>query len=188
MHQIDNATKVIELSQQLGFSYEDIKQGLENYEAIGDRWVVDEFGKNIHFITDCPNNPSYDTLITNINVFMQLYKDAKYKRLIITRIKALGDMEEKTYKDIAVYISGLEIDELVCVGSEINLIKDYVSKNSNIKVVSFDKPAEINEQDEFVKYLLATMNFEQATLLKGQRKDGQIGYGAVKNILRAHLK
>lgn len=188
LHQIDNAVKVIELSKHLGFSYEDIKQGLENYEAIGDRWVVDEFGENIHFITDCPNNPSYDTLITNINVFLQLYKDAKYKRLIITRIKALGDMEEKTYKDIAVYISGLNIDELVCVGSEINLIKDYVRQNSNIKVVGFDKPTEINEQDEFVKYLLSTMNFEQATLLKGQRKDGTIGYGAVKTILRDKLK
>ena len=188
IHQIDNAAKVIELSKRLGFSYEDIKQGLENYEAIGDRWVVDEFGENIHFITDCPNNPSYDTLITNINVFMELYKDSKYKRIIITRIKALGDLEEKTYKDIAVFISKLNINELVCVGSEINLIRDYVSQNSNIKVVSFEKPTEINEQDDFVKYLLSTMNFEQATLLKGQRKDGSIGYGAVKYVLRENLK
>ena len=35
---------------------------------------------------------------------------------------------------------------------------------------------------------MGTMNFEQATLLKGQRKDGTIGYGNVKDILRKYLK
>ncbi len=187
-YQIDNAIKVIELLLSLGFSTEEIKHGLSLYEAVGDRWVVDKFKNGVEFITDCPNNPSYDTLIANINTFMNLYKDAGYKRIIITRIKALGDLEEQTYRNIAEFISKLDIDELICVGSEIIPIRDYVRANSNISVMWFEKPTEINENDTFVKYLLETLNFEQATLLKGQRKDGTIGYGKVKEVLRKYLK
>ncbi|MGN0030999.1 MAG: Mur ligase family protein [Candidatus Gastranaerophilaceae bacterium] len=187
LHQINNAIKVIELTKALGFSSDEIRNGLKNFTSVGDRWVVDKFNNCAEFITDCPNNPSYDTLISGINTFMNLYKDNVYKRLIITRIKALGDLEDSTYKKIAQYISKLDIQELICVGSEITLIRDYVSANSSIKVLWFEKPQQINEDDKFIKYLLDTLNFEQATFLKGQRKDGNIGYGKVKEILRKYL-
>lgn len=187
LHQIDNAIRVIELAKYLGLTYEEICSGLQDYQAIGDRWVVDKYKNNVEFITDCPNNPSYDTLIANIKTFMDLYKDSKYKRIIITRIKALGDLEEQTYRKIAEFISGLPIQELICVGAEILSIKEYVETHSDIKVVYFNKPEAIDENDDFIKYLLNTLNFEQATLLKGQRKDGPIRYGSVKEILRKYL-
>lgn len=183
IHQINNAIKVIEAALNLGISVDDIRCGLMSYEAVGNRWVVDDFNGAI-LITDCPNNPSYDTLIANIESFIKLYKDAPYKRLVITRIKALGIYEAQTYLKIARYISKLPIDELICVGSEITSIYEYVKNNSNIKTLYFEKPVKIDEKDKFVSYLISTMNFEQATLLKGQRKDGNIGYGDVKNIIR----
>ncbi len=187
IHHIDNAVKVIELALKLGIETKLIKDGLSEYKAVGNRWVVDKFKDNVEFITDCPNNPSYDTLITNIHTFLDLYKDNPYKRIIITRIKALGDFEEQTYLKLAQELSSLPIQELICVGSEIISIKEYVEKHSSIKTVYFDKPMEINEHDSFVKYLLNTLNFEQAVLLKGQRKDGLIGYGKVKDVLRKYL-
>ena len=188
LHQIDNAIRVIELSKYLGISNKDIYEGLKNYEAVGNRWVVDKFNGAAEFITDCPNNPSYDTVISNIDTFLNLYKDTKYKRIIITRIKSLGDFEEQTYLNLAEYISALAIQELVCVGSEIRIIRDYVKSHSDIKVVWFEKPVKIDENDELIKYLLSSLNFEQATLLKGQRKDGNIGYGTVKDVLRKILR
>lgn len=188
IHQIDNAVKVIEAALNLGFSVESIKEGLLKYQAIGNRWVVDEFANGAVLITDCPNNPSYDTLIANIKSFIELYKDAPYKRLVITRIKALGVYEQQTYLKIAKYITSLPIDELVCIGNEITSIYEYVKEHSNIKTLFFDKPEKIDEKDKFVSYLMSTMNFPQATLLKGQRKDGTIGYGNVKDILRKYLK
>lgn len=187
LHQIDNAIKVIELTKALGFTTEEIQNGLKNFASVGDRWVVDKFNGCAEFITDCPNNPSFDTLMSGINTFMDLYKDTKYKRLIITRIKALGDFEAATYKKIAEFISKLDIQELICIGQEITSIRDYVKENSDIKVIWFEKPQKIDENDEFVKYLIETLNFEQATFLKGQRKDVNIGYGQVKNILRKVL-
>lgn len=188
IHQIDNAVKVIEAALNLGFSAESIRAGLLMYQAIGNRWVVDEFPNGAVLITDCPNNPSYDTLIANIKSFMKLYKDAPYKRLVITRIKALGVYEQQTYLKIAKYIVSLQIDELVCIGSEIMSIYEYVKDHSSIKTLFFDKPEKIDEKDKFISYLMSTMNFEQATLLKGQRKDGTIGYGGVKDVLRKYLK
>lgn len=188
LHQINNAIKVIEAAMALGFSTNDIRSGLLAYEPVGNRWVVDKFKNDAILITDCPNNPSYDTLIANIKSFLELYKDAPYKRLVITRIKALGVYEQQTYLKIAKYISTLPIEELVCVGSEITSIYEYVKSHSNIKTMYFEKPTTINENDKFVSYLINTMNFPQATLLKGQRKDGTIGYGDVKDVLRRILK
>jgi len=187
IHQIDNAVKAIELTQNLGFTADEIRTGLSQFQAVGDRWVVDKFQSGAVLITDCPNNPSYDTLMSAISTFMDLYKGTKYKRLIISRIKLLGEYEAETYMRLAKYISTLDIQELVCVGEEITSIRDYVSENSNIKVVYFEKPKVIDKNDEFVKYLINTLNFEQATLLKMQRQDVTIKYGKVKEVLRAEV-
>jgi len=187
LHQIDNAIKAIELTRNLGFTTEEIKTGLEQFQAVGDRWVVDKFPSGAVLITDCPNNPSYDTLMSAISTFMNLYKDTKYKRLIISRIKLLGEYEAETYLRLAKFLSKLDIQELVCVGQEITSIRDYVREHSNIKVVYFEKPKTIDKDNEFVKYLISTLNFEQATLLKMQRQDVTIKYGKVKEVVRAQL-
>lgn len=188
VHQIGNAIKAIELTKAIGFSYEEIKQGLSNFVSVGDRWVVDKFKNNVEFITDCPNNPSYDTLMSSINTFMEIYKNSKYKRIIISRITALGDFEYQTYIKIAKYISELDIQELICVGVELKPLVEYVENNSSIKITCFDSPELINDDAEYIKYLVETMHFEQATLIKAQGEDGKLYYGNTKDILKKYLK
>lgn len=188
VHQIDNAIKAIELTKAIGFTYEEIKQGLSNFVSVGDRWVVDKFENNVEFVTDCPNNPSYDTLVSGINTFMNIYKNSNYKRIIISRITALGDFEYQTYIKIAKYISKLDIQELICVGVELEPLVEYIKNNSSIKVTCFAAPKLIDDDAEFIKYLVKTMYFEQATLIKAQGEDGKLYFGNTKDVLKKYLK
>lgn len=188
LHQITNAIKAIELLLQLGFEPSFIKSGLQELEAVGDRWVVDKYEGGIEFITDCPNNPSVETMLANIETFLNLYKDEKIKRVAISRIKFLGDLEEKFYLKIAKFLAKSDLNEVIVLDIEAKSIYEYLKNNSDIKTTFFEKPESLTKDTPFVKYLIDTLNEKQAFLLKAQRDDYGIKFGQVKEILRKELK
>lgn len=187
LHQVENAIRVIELLKNLNFSTKEIKAGLANFKQVGDRWLVDKYKNNVEFITDCPNNPSYDTIVSACNTFIKLYKDVKYKRFILTKIISLGNAQEETFKKIQEFVSKLPIQEFICVDYQLKDIAEYVKNHSDIKVTIFERPEKIDENAEYIKYLMNTMDKKQAILLKGLWLDVDINYGDTKYVLRKHL-
>lgn len=184
--QIDNAVKVIELCKLIGLTCEDINLGFSQYLAPGNRWAAEKYSNGVELVIDNPNNP-YDAILANIKAFSDLYKD-KYKKVIITKINEVGNLDISMYLSLAKFLVTLPLDELICLGQEISLIADYVREHSNIKVVYFDKPKKLDENDPFVQYFISTSNFEQAILFKGVSHDGKINYDEIKNILDKVLK
>lgn len=185
LHQIDNAIRVIELLKQFDFTYEEINNGFRQFKRHNFRWVVDEFPNDVVFITDCPNNPSFDTLMSSIDTFIQLYDDYEFKRVIISNITSLGDMEDDVLLQVAKRISKLNISELVCLTEQMIPVANYVRDNSNINVVWF-KTENIDENAQYIKYLANNMNFRQANLIKGLYEE-YMCYGETKNYLRSLL-
>ena len=185
-HQIDNAVKVIELSKVLGLNTDEINSGFLHYQSIGNRWVAESFSGGIDFVLDNPNNP-YDAILANIKTFISLYKD-KYKKIIITKLNELGNLDRTIYLSLAKFLVDLDFQELICIGEEIKLIADYVSEHTNIKVIHFKRPEKLDENDAFVKYLLSDLDYEQAILFKGVSHDEDIVYSDLKSILERYLK
>ena len=192
LHQIDNAIKVIELSKALNVSYNDIYEGLKTFKQSYDRWVVDSYKNDVTVVIDIPNNPSYETLIANIKTFMNLYKKAPYKRLCISSIQGLGNFELDYYKKIAKYLITLDVDEIVVLDTEkdnkVKFIYDFIKQNSNIKTLFFERPKELDLNDNFVNYLVNSLDFAQATLIKIQDDNNNLKTGRIKDILKEALK
>ena len=189
VHQISNAIKAIELALQLGISIEDIQNGLKSFQQAIDRWVSDKYDGDVEFITDCPNNPSYNTLVANVKTFIELYKDEPRKRrLCIGRIKSLGDLEHDYYLKIAKWLITLPLDEIIVVDTEAVFIHDYIKANSNIKTVFFERPASISSEEPLFKYLIETMDYPQVILFKLNRDDYGIKFGKSKELIRDVLK
>ena len=191
LHQIDNAIKVITLARELRIKVADIQNGLKTFKQAYDRWVVDKYKNNVTLITDIPNNPSYETLIANIKTFLDLYKDAPYKRLCISSIQELGNFELDYYLKLSKYLITLPVDEISVMDTErdnkVKFIYDYIKSHSNIKTIFFERPKALNLDDEFVKYLKNSLNFPQATLLKIQDDNNDLHTGRIKDILRDAL-
>ena len=191
LHQIDNAIKVITLARELNIKVADIQNGLKTFKQAYDRWVVDKYKNNVTLITDIPNNPSYETLIANIKTFLDLYKDAPYKRLCISSIQGLGKYELDYYLKLSKYLITLPVDEISVMDTEkdnkVKFIYDYIKSHSNIKTIFFERPKALNLDDEFVKYLKNSLNFPQATLLKIQDDNNCLCTGRIKDILRDAL-
>lgn len=187
-HQINNAIKVIELAKSLNIDDESIKKGLFGFKPVGSRWLVDDYNEAT-VVTDAPNNPSYETIISCINTFMNIYKDYPQKRIMISGIRELGKYEKEVHLKLAEFISKLNIDELICVEKEAKTVYDYISQNAaHIKSVYFEKPKELNEKDPFVNYIINSLNTKQALLIKGQGIDPKIQYEKVRIILNRVIK
>ena len=189
VHQISNAIKAIEFALQLNFDTKTIKKGLLKFRNVGNRWLVDKYKNGVEFITDCPNNASYETLIQNIKTFIELYKDVKNKRLIISKITDLSKEEEKEiYTNIAKYLSNQPLNEIILINKETKIISDYLTKNSNIKVTCFERSEKLDNTDPLCKYLIDTLTEPQAVLIKAHFNDSGINYGNVKDVIRKELK
>lgn len=187
-HQINNAIKVIELAQSFNIDKESIKKGLFEFHSVGSRWIRDKY-KEATVITDAPNNPSYETIVSCVNTFLNIYKDYPQKRVMISGIRELGTYEKEVHLNLAKYLCELPIDELICVEKEAKTVYDYIKANSErIKVVYFDKPKNLDENDPFVKYIIDTIDTKQALLIKGQGIDPIVMYEKVRLVLNRILK
>lgn len=187
-HQINNAIKAIELAKSFNIDDESIKKGLFEFQSVGSRWMTDKY-KDAVVVTDAPNNPSYETMISCITTFLNIYKDSPLKRVVISGIRELGTYEKEVHTRLAEFIAQQDIDELICVEKEARTVYDYIKEKApHIKTVYFDKPKDIDENDPFVKYILDTLNEKQALLIKGQGIDPVVMYEKVRLVLNRILK
>ena len=140
-------------------------------------------------VTDAPNNPIYETMISCITTFLNIYKDSPLKRVVISGIRELGTYEKEVHTRLAEFIARQDIDELICVEKEAKTVYNYIKEKApHIKTVYFDKPKDIDENDPFVKYILDTLDEKQALLIKGQGIDPVVMYEKVRLVLNRILK
>ncbi len=184
IHQINNAMKAIEAAKSLGIHYRTIKSGLAKFQTVGSRWNIDEFNGTL-FVTDCPNNPSYETMLSCISTFVNLYKDIENKRIAISGIRALGQHEKKVHTDLAKFIARQPIKEVICLEPEAKIVYEYLKENAkNIEVKYYEKPKSLGKNEPFIKYLQDTLGPSQAFLMKGQGIDPVIRYEDVRVTLK----
>ena len=187
-HQINNAIKVIELAKSFDIDEKLIKRGLLEFRLVGNRWLVDKINEAI-IVTDAPNNPSFETIVSCIKTFLNIYKDYPQKRILISGIRELGNLEVQIHLKLAKFIEKLQIDELICVEKEAKTVYEYIKANApHIKVLYFEKPHDIDENAEFMKYIINTLNQKQALLIKGQGIDPVVTYEKVPVVLKRVFK
>jgi len=192
-HQIENAIKAIELTTALGIKSEDIVKGLSEFEQSVFRWEVDSFkplkGKgDVDFITDCPNPPNYDNIMSNIKIFFDLYKDAPYKRIALSKIENLAHYEYEIYDKIAKHLIERKFDEVVFVGEGCDQMINYLKTHSDIKITCFDHIKRLDKNEPLIKYLIDTLDRPQAFLFKVRMHINGCAYGFVHNVIKEALK
>ncbi len=187
-HQIENAIKAIELTKALGISDNDIVKGLAAFEQVSFRWEADEYENNVHFVTDCPNPPNYDNIMSNIRIFFDLYKDAPVKRICLSKIEFLEHYEYEIYRKIAKHIIERKFDEVILIGEDCGRLAYHIQNNSDIKVTFFDHIKKLDKDEPLIKYLIDTLDYPQAMLFKTRMMaPGDVPYGFVRNIIRHEL-
>ena len=187
-HQINNAIKAIELAKSFNIDERLIKKGLFEFRQVGNRWLVDKI-KDAIIVTDAPNNPSFETIVSCINTFLNIYKDYPQKRILISGIRELGRLEKEIHLKLAKFIEKQDIDELICVEKEAKTVYEYIKSNAaHIKTLYFDKPSDIDENTDFVRYIIDTINQKQALLIKGQGIDPVVTYEKVAAVLKRIFK
>ncbi len=183
-HQINNAMKAIEVAKSFGMTYNDIKNGLAKFQSVGSRWNIDNFNGTT-FVSDCPNNPSYETMISCISTFVNLYKDIENKRIAISGIRSLGNHEKKVHTDLAEFIAKQPLKEVICLEPEAKVVYEYLKEHApDIQVKYYDKPKSLGKDEPFVKYIIDTLGENQAFLMKGQGIDPVIRYEDVRITLK----
>ena len=192
-HQIENAIKAIELTTALGIKSKDIVKGLSEFEQSAFRWEVESYKSvreegSVDFITDCPNPPNYDNIMSNIKIFFDLYKDTPYKRIALSKIENLAHYEYEIYDKIAKHLIERKFDEIVFVGEGCNQMIDYLKKHSNIKITCFDHIKKLDRDEPLIKYLIDTLDKPQAFLFKTRMHINGCAYGLVRNVIKEALK
>ncbi len=188
VHQINNAIKAIEVAKSFNIPYSVIKSGLKKFKTVGSRWNTDTFNGTL-FVSDCPNNPSYETLLSCITTFVNLYKDVENKRIAISGIRALGNHEKKVHLDLAKFIAKQPLKEVICLEPEAKTVYEYLKENApQIQVKYYDKPKSLGKDEPFVQYIINTLGPNQAFLMKGQGIDPVIKYEDVFTTLKQVFK
>ncbi len=184
VHQINNAMKAIEVANGFDVPYETIVSGLKKFQTVGSRWNTDNFNGTL-FVSDCPNNPSYETMLSSITTFVNLYKNFENKRIAISGIRSLGNHEKKVHLDLAKFIAQQPLNEVICLESETKIIYEYLKENApQMQVKYYDKPNSLDKDEPFVQYIINSLGENQAFLMKGQGIDPKIRYEDVFTTLK----
>lgn len=159
-YNISNAIAVIEAALKCGIHPEKIKEGLIEYKNAELRQELIELPNNITLINDCYNaNP--ESVEASVKAISTAYKN-KYLTVVMGDMLELGELEKYYHKQVGEFISNLNINNFVTVGSLAKLAAESVT-NNNIEVNSFD---DINEAAEYLKM---NLNSDSVILLKASR-------------------
>ena len=129
-----NALLVIACAQTLGFSDEEIKQGLENLSHLNGRMEIKKEtlknGKEAFLIEDCYNaNP--DSMKEAL-LFCAGLKEKGKKILVLADMKELGKESYKAHFEIGKVIANTNVDAVFLIGPEIMAAKDALEGRNNL--------------------------------------------------------
>ncbi len=159
-YSVINAIAAIEVGKYANISYESIKQGLLNYEPVGNRGNVIQLSNGARLIVDCYNaNP--DSVMASIDSLVKTCKNSKIV-LILGDMAELGDHEQELHNKVGTFISGLPVHTLVTVGQKAEFIAQS-AKNPDLHVKSF-----LNNRDA-TAFLIENMDENSMLLFKASR-------------------
>ncbi len=155
-HNIENALFAIELANDLGISYENIKKGLLAFKPIEKRWEITEHN-GVTYINDSYNaNP--ESMKAVLKTFLSVY-DKSNNILVLGDMLELGHNEIKYHIEIGEFIKKYGNVKLVTVGK----LAKYISKNNGENSVHFSNNADC------AKYLKGILKKGDVLLFKASR-------------------
>ena len=160
-HNVTNALCALAVANYYNIPASIAKKGLEEYRPIAMRGEI----KKVNGITiiDDTYNASPDSMKSGIDVLLSL-KGVKHRIAVLADVLELGSISQKCHKEVGIYISDKNIDELITIGSQAQFIAQGVSDNNkNIIINSF------KNNDEVIRYLKETIKTGDALLVKGSR-------------------
>lgn len=111
-HMVLNALAAAAVGSQLGLTMEEIREGIEQLEAVSGRFHIIENG-SLQIIDDCYNaNP------VSMKASLDVLRDAKGRRVaILGDMGELGADEAKMHAEVGAHAAGNNIDLLICTGT-----------------------------------------------------------------------
>lgn len=132
-----NAMGVVACAKELGFSAEEIKNGLESFKNVAGRMeileVTNEKGVEFHLIKDCYNaNPDS---MNGVLDFCDSLENVGKKIFVLADMKELGEKSFVAHENIGKKIVNSRPDLCFLIGEEMQVAYDFVCKSAG----SFEK-------------------------------------------------
>ncbi|MDO4622460.1 MAG: UDP-N-acetylmuramoyl-tripeptide--D-alanyl-D-alanine ligase [Eubacteriales bacterium] len=111
IHMVSNALAGAAVGRIYGLTAAEIKQGIENYEALPGRFHIIR-SENLVLVDDCYNaNPA------SMKASLAVLKESQGRKVaILGDMGELGEKENELHAEVGVYAAGLPIDALYAVG------------------------------------------------------------------------
>ncbi|HHX55863.1 MAG TPA: UDP-N-acetylmuramoyl-tripeptide--D-alanyl-D-alanine ligase [Clostridiales bacterium] len=158
-HNVNNALCALAIANYYNIPTYLAKKGLEEYRPLAMRGEI----KKVNGITiiDDTYNASPDSMKSGIDVLLSL-RDVKRKIAVLADVLELGSLSQKCHKEVGIYISDKDVDELITIGSQAKFIAQGVSDNNKDIIINSFK-----NNEEAIGYLKETIKTGDAMLVKG---------------------
>ena len=160
-HNINNALCALAIANYYNISVSIAKKALEEYRPIAMRGEIKK--ANGITIIDDTYNASPDSMKSGVDVLLSL-TNVKRRFAVLADVLELGAISQQCHKDVGIYISDKDINELITIGSQAKFIAQGVSDNNKDIIVNSFKNTE-----EAIGYLKETIKTGDAMLVKGSR-------------------
>jgi UDP-N-acetylmuramoyl-tripeptide--D-alanyl-D-alanine ligase len=160
LHNINNALAAAAVVRQFGFSYDEIKSGLESFIAYSKRMQIIK-DKGITFINDAYNaNPS--SMTAAFNTVSAMTKKGKIY-LILGDMFELGEYAHQLHRDVLINALGINPDLICVMGHYMIDAAESINGNSRERIERFDSHETMSE------YLAGRLQSDDIVLVKGSR-------------------
>jgi UDP-N-acetylmuramoyl-tripeptide--D-alanyl-D-alanine ligase len=157
-HAVSNAVAAAAVSLKLGVPLEQIKVGLENYQAFSKRMEVLKM-EGITVINDCYNaNP--DSMLAALKTLSQILTSGK-RIAVLGDMAELGDQSKEAHAEMGAVIGKMGIDFLFTIGADIALTCQAAKDAVNARHYS--------SKEALSKDLKSLLTKEDVLLVKGSR-------------------
>ena len=159
-HNVKNALAAAAVACHLGFTDEEIKMGLESFEAYSKRMqIIKE--KGIIFINDAYNaNPSSMTAAFN-TVSAMTRKGKIY--LVLGDMFELGDYAHQLHRDVLINALGINPDLICVMGNHMLEAAESINGQSRDRIERFES------HETLAGYLADHLHSDDIVLVKGSR-------------------
>ena len=159
-YNIENSLSAIELGEQLGMEYQEIKDGLFAYRPIEKRWETQKIG-GYSIINDSYNaNP--ESMKASVSTFIKLYKNTL---VILGDMGELGEHSLELHRGVGEYLKQIpecKDTQFFTVGNLAKEISDTLKDTAKF-VKNFENNNEVS------KYILDNVNVGTTIFLKASR-------------------
>jgi len=157
-HNIQNTLPAIMLAKELGMTYDEIKNGLENLKISSMRFELIDLNEKGLVVNDA-YNASPVSMKASIKTFMDTFMSSKI--IVLGDMYELGEDESKMHEDVGEYLNQYE--------KEIELLITVGEKSQHISDVYKGKKMHFTEKQDASLSINELKNRENVMLFKASR-------------------